>query len=93
MTKTQLIAELASQLGVTKRLASDFVNAFTQLVITGVKKHESVALTWFGTFKVSHRAARTGVNPRNPSEKIQIPAMDIPTFKAGTEFKKALRNK
>jgi len=91
MTKTQLIAHLAGELSVTKRLAADFLNAFVAAVIAGVKKDGEVRIQGFGTFKKSHRNARTGVNPRNPSEKIQIPAMDVPTFKAGTDFKKTLR--
>jgi len=54
-------------------------------------KSGEVRIQGFGTFKKSHRKARTGVNPRNPSEKIKIPAMDVPTFKAGSDFKKTLR--
>ncbi|MFZ5341024.1 MAG: HU family DNA-binding protein [Patescibacteria group bacterium] len=45
----------------------------------------------FGTFKASKRDARMGVNPQNPSQKIKIPAMRLPSFKAGAEFKKAVR--
>ncbi|USN54269.1 MAG: HU family DNA-binding protein [Candidatus Peribacteria bacterium] len=91
MTKTQLIAKLAEQLGVSKRMASDMVNSFIDAVVAGVKKNGEVRLQGFGTFKKSHRKARTGVNPRNPDQKIKIPAMDVPTFKAGTDFKKAVR--
>ena len=91
MTKTQLIAAIADKLGISKRLASDMVNAFIEIVVTGVKKGGEVRLQGFGTFKKSHRKARTGVNPRNPSEKIKIPAMNVPTFKAGSDFKKAVR--
>jgi DNA-binding protein HU-beta len=91
MTKTDMINDLAKKLGVTKRLAGDFLTTFVELVITSVKKGDDVRLTGFGTFSVSHRAARTGVNPQNPSQKIQIPAMDVPRFKAGSDFRKALR--
>ena len=91
MTKTQLIAQIADQLGVSKRMAADMVNAFITTVVTGVKKGGEVRLQGFGTFKKSHRKARMGVNPRNPVEKIKIPAMDVPTFKAGSDFKKAVR--
>jgi nucleoid DNA-binding protein len=38
MTKTQLIATIAEKLGVSKRMASDCVNAFIEAVIEGVKK-------------------------------------------------------
>lgn len=91
MTKTQLIAHLADKLGVSKRLAWDFINEFVAAVIGGVMKSGEVRIQGFGTFKKSHRKARTGVNPRNPVEKIKIPAMDVPTFKAGSDFKKTLR--
>lgn len=90
MTKTELIAQIADKLGVSKKLAGEFVNAFTETVIAGVKADKEVRIQGFGTFKVSHRAARTGVNPQDPSKKIQIPARNVPSFKAGSEFKKSV---
>ena len=87
MTKTQLIEALAAELGVSKKLAGELINAFVGQVIAGVKKHGEVRLQGFGTFKASKRKARTGVNPQKPSEKIKIPAMNVVTFKAGSEFK------
>ena len=56
-----------------------------------VKKGEEVVLTGFGAFSVKQRAARTGVNPQNPSEKIQIPAVKVPKFKSGKALKDALK--
>lgn len=91
MTKTQLIAALADKLWVSKRMAADMINEFISQVVKGVKKEGEVRLQGFGTFKASKRAARMGVNPRNPSQKIKIPAMTLPSFKAGAEFKKAVR--
>lgn len=91
MTKTQLIAALADKLWVSKRMAADMVNEFIAQVVKGVKKEGEVRLQGFGTFKASKRAARMGVNPRNPGQKIKIPAMTLPSFKAGAEFKKAVR--
>ncbi len=91
MTKTALIAALADELGVSKKLASELVNAFIDIVIAGVKKEWEVRLQGFGTFKASKRKAREGVNPQNPSQKIKIPAMKVVTFKAGSDFKKAVR--
>ncbi len=91
MTKTQLIAVLATKLGVSKKMAAQFVGAFTDSVIRGVKKEGEVRIQWFGTYKASKRAARVWVNPQNPTKKIKIPAMTVPTFKAGSEFKKSLR--
>ena len=57
-----------------------------------LKKGEEVVLTGFGAFSVKARAARTGVNPQNPTEKIQIPTVKVPKFKAGKSLKDALKN-
>jgi len=90
MTKTELIARIADQLGVSKKLAWEFVNAFTATVMDGVREDKEVRIQWFGTYKLSHREARTGVNPQDTSKKIQIPARNVVGFKVGTEFKKAV---
>ena len=91
MTKTMLIANLADALGVSKKLASELVNTFVDTVIAGVKKSGEVRIQGFGTFRASQRKARVGVNPQNPSQKIKIPAMKVVTFKAGADFKKAVK--
>jgi DNA-binding protein HU-beta len=50
-----------------------------------------VTFTGFGKFTTQHRAARTGVNPRNPGEKVHIPAATVPKFSAGSALKAAVR--
>jgi nucleoid DNA-binding protein len=91
MSKQELIATIADASGITKRAAGDALQALINLVVKNLKKGQSVTITGFGTFKLSHRAARTGVNPRNPTQKIQIPAMKVPSFKAGKTLKDAVR--
>jgi DNA-binding protein HU-beta len=91
MTKQSLIATAASKAGVTKKAATDVVEAMLGLITSELKKGGTVTITGFGTFRVSKRAARTGVNPRNPSQKIKIPAMKLPAFKAGKSLKDAVR--
>jgi DNA-binding protein HU-beta len=92
MSKTQLIAHLATKLGISKRLANDAINVLVDGIIATVKKPAGeVRIQGFGTFKSSKRAARMGVNPRNPEQKIKIPAMRVVSFKAGSDFKKAVR--
>ena len=49
----------------------------------------AVAVVGFGTFVVKHRAARTGRNPRT-GEAIEIPASNVPGFKAGKALKDAV---
>jgi len=90
MTKTELIARIAERMGVSKKQAAQFLATFTDVVIGGVAATGEVKIPGFGTFKSSHRKAREGVNPQNPSQKIKIPARNVPTFRAGSEFKKAL---
>ncbi len=91
MTKQDLIAGSAEAAGVTKKAAGAVLDAVLGMVTKSLKKGESVTITGFGTFRVSKRAARTGVNPRNPGQKIKIPAMKLPAFKAGKSLKDAVR--
>lgn len=91
MTKQDLINAAANSAGVTKKAASEVLDAVLKAITHALKKGENVTVTGFGTFRVSKRAARTGVNPRNPSQKIKIPAMKLPAFKAGKSLKDAVR--
>lgn len=91
LTKQQLIDACASAAGVTKKAAASVIEAFINNVTTELKKGGKVTVTGFGTYQISKRAARTGVNPRNPSEKINIPAMKLPVFRAGKTLKEAVR--
>ena len=91
MTKQDLIASIAAASGVTKKTAAMALDALTDYVTRELKKGKNVTITGFGTFRVSKRAARTGVNPRNPTQRIKIPAMNIPAFKAGKSLKDAIR--
>jgi DNA-binding protein HU-beta len=54
--------------------------------MNGIKATKSVQLIGFGSFSVSKRAARTGVNPKTHA-KIQIPASKTVKFKMGSNFK------
>ncbi|MDX1535329.1 MAG: HU family DNA-binding protein [Candidatus Spechtbacterales bacterium] len=90
MTKDELLDSLANKAGVTKKDANEVLNAFTDTVTDALVKGDTVTLTGFGTFSVSHRKARQGVNPAT-GEKLQIPAMDVPKFKAGKTLKEAVK--
>lgn len=90
MTKGDLIEALASRAGVSKKAAGDLLDAFVGIVTEKIKTGEKVAITGFGAFSISHRAARTGINPQT-KEKIEIPAMDVPKFTAGKTLKEAVK--
>ncbi|PIZ73032.1 DNA-binding protein [Candidatus Peregrinibacteria bacterium CG_4_10_14_0_2_um_filter_43_11] len=91
MTKQDLVAAVAAAVGISKRTAAECLDALLHTITGELKKGRNVTLTGFGTFRISKRAARTGVNPRNPSQKIKIPAMNVPAFKAGKSLKDAVR--
>ncbi len=91
MTKAELIEKIAVTLDVPKTVADKMMETFMETVTSTLKSGGEVTLTGFGTFSAKKRAARVGVNPKKPTEKIQIPAMTVPKFKAGKSLKDALR--
>lgn len=82
MNKGDLIAKMADDAGITKAQAAEALNSFTECVEKTLKKGDKMSLVGFGTFSVSHRAARTGRNPQTGAE-IKIKARNVPKFKAG----------
>jgi len=92
MNKPELISTLAEKSGLEKSAVEKLLDSFESTVIKELKSGHEVALTGFGTFMPKFRAARMGVNPRNPSEKIQMPAVTVPKFKAGKTLKDALKH-
>jgi len=66
------------------------VDAFLDSITDVLRGGGEVSFTGFGKFHTTHRAARMGVNPRNPSEKVQIRAATVPKFSAGSVLKKAV---
>ena len=74
MNKTELVAAMADKAGLSKKDADKALAAFIDVVGTELtKKGGKVQLVGFGTFEVSERAARTGLNPLT-KEKIKIKA-------------------
>lgn len=91
MNKADLAQHVAGKLNLPKRQVEDTLNAVLETVVEMLKKGDEVVLTGFGAFSAKMRAARQGVNPQNPSQKIQIPAVTVPKFKAGKALKDALK--
>lgn len=89
MNKTEFIAAIAEEAGITKADATKAVKAFTDVVTAELKKGEKIQLVGFGTFEVSERAAREGRNPAT-GKKMKIAASKAPKFKAGKALKDAI---
>jgi DNA-binding protein HU-beta len=91
MTKQDFIDRVSGKSGLSKRDAGQAVDAFLDTVTESLTRGDSITFTGFGKFSTSHRAARMGVNPRNPSEKVHIPAATVPKFQAGSALKTAVK--
>ncbi len=73
-----------------KKTATAVIDAIFETIIKTMSKGEEVAIAGFGTFKVSKRAAREGINPRT-GEKIHIAASIKPKFRAAKALKEAVQ--
>ena len=91
MTKDDMIALISKQTGISKKQATDVMQTFMSTVTDRLKNGEKVSFSGFGSFSVSKRKARIGRNPQTGA-KIDIPATQVPVFKAGKHFKKAIKN-
>jgi DNA-binding protein HU-beta len=91
VTKQEFVERVAQKSGLGRREAGEAVDAVIETITDALKNREEVAFTGFGKFTTQHRAARQGVNPRNPSQKVQIPAAWVPKFSAGSSLKQAVR--
>jgi len=91
MNKAALITKIAEDIDVTKKQAEDMIHDFTDTVTKTLVAGGEVTIAGFGTFSAKKRAGRIGVNPQNPKEKIQIPPVTVPKFKAGKALKDALK--
>src|SRR5262245_46456017 len=87
MTKADFTRKIASRADLTTAQAARAVQAFIDEVGDSLKAGNPVQFAGFGKFSVSQRAARTGVNPRDPGTRIQIPARKVPKFTAGAVLK------
>ncbi len=90
MNKSQLVESVAEQTQLVKSHIEEVLNSALDLIKKSVKKGEDVTLVGFGTFTKSKRKARMGRNPQTGKE-MKIPAMTVPRFRAGKEFKDVVR--
>lgn len=85
MNKTELVAKIAEGAGMSKVDAKKALDATLDAIKKAVKKSEKVALVGFGTFSVTKRGSRKGINPAT-KKPITIPAKKVVKFKAGSEL-------
>jgi DNA-binding protein HU-beta len=89
VTKAEFIDQVADRAGLSKKDASEAVDAVLETIEDALKRGSDVVFSGFGKFSVSDRAAREGRNPAT-GEKIKIAATKVPKFSAGAALKKAV---
>jgi len=90
MTKEQIVRKIAEESGLTLKMAKIALEAALDAVTGSLQKKEKVTFTGFGTFNVVHKQARKGKNPKTMAA-INIPARDVPVFKAGKTLKSLIK--
>ncbi len=91
MNKSELINALSEETTFSKKDVSRVLAAFERLVKNTLKKGQKISMTGFGTFFISNRPARKGINPAT-KERINLPAINLPRFKAGKGLKELVRS-
>ena len=86
MNKTELVAIVAENAGLTKKDAERVINASIDAITSALVKGEKVQISGFGTLETKAREARIGRNPHT-KETIEIPATRVPTFKPSKALK------
>ena len=86
MNKTELVAAVAERAELSRKDADAAICALVETITDALKDGDKVQLVGFGTFEVKNRAARVATKP-GTTEKINIPAAKVPSFKAGKALK------
>jgi DNA-binding protein HU-beta len=91
VTKQEFVDAVSGKSGLSRRDAGKAVDAVLDSITDALKRGDQVSFTGFGKFSTQHRKERMGVNPRNPGQKVVIPAATVPKFSAGSSLKSAVR--
>lgn len=90
VNKDALVDAISTKTEMSKKDVETVIDMLVDKVTEELQAGNKVTLTGFGTFRVSARAAREGINPQTKA-KIQIPAMTVPKFTAGKALKEAVK--
>lgn len=87
MNKRELEQRIAEKALITKKQASEFLEAFQEVVAEGLERDGKVTISKFGVFNLKERKARTVVDPSNTEKRLHVPAYRQPTFKVSKNFR------
>src|SRR4030043_645659 len=91
INKEILVDMVANKTGMAKKEVEIVVDNVVDVIMDALHRDRKVTIASFGTFKVTHRAAREGINPQT-KERIMIPAVNTPKFTAGKRLKETVRS-
>jgi DNA-binding protein HU-beta len=91
MNKRGLIDSLSEETTFSKKDVARVLDSFIRIIERTLKRGEKVSITGFGSFWISKRAARKGINPATKKD-IQIPASTSPKFKAGQKLRASVQS-
>jgi DNA-binding protein HU-beta len=91
INKEILVDMVANKTGMAKKDIEVVVDNVVDVIMDALHRDRKVTIASFGTFKVTHRASREGINPQT-KERITIPAVNTPKFTAGKRLKETVRS-
>ncbi|MCG6926269.1 MAG: integration host factor subunit beta [Acidobacteria bacterium] len=92
MTKAELVDEIARKASLTRKHSEVIVDAVFSSIIEALQTGDKIELRGFGSFRVRHRASRTGRNPKT-GEGVLVPAKKVPYFKPGKELRELINGR
>jgi integration host factor subunit beta len=91
MTKADLVEAVATATDLSRRGSEQVVTVFFDSIVESLCRGDKVELRGFGTFRLRHRRARIGRNPKT-GESVQVPAKAVPFFKPGKELRRLVNS-
>lgn len=91
MNKSELINSLSEETTFSKKDVLRVLDSLTRIIERTLRKGEKVSITGFGSFWLSRRPARRGINPAT-KESINLPPINVPRFKAGKNLREVVRS-
>ncbi|HLF31899.1 MAG TPA: integration host factor subunit alpha [Xanthomonadales bacterium] len=86
LTKSEIGDQLFEEVGLNKREAKEFVDAFFEAIREALERGENVKLSGFGNFQLRKKNQRPGRNPKT-GEEIPISARRVVTFRPGQKLR------
>ena len=86
LTRAELVDQVAEAADLTKKHADVVLETVLSNIVEALRRGEKVELRGFGTFRLRHRDARRGRNPKTGG-RVDVPPKLIPYFKPGKQLK------